>query len=112
MQRVFFTVLGGVSIGLALSVPMLWLLALVGMIPLVHIVYAHVSLRQSFLSGWLFGSALIGTTLYWFFNTLPLEWLGITNPFVEVVLVTFFWAFLSSVLGIAVGLWALVAKKL
>lgn len=104
-------VLGGVSIGLALSIPILWPLVLVGVIPLVHMVYVHTSLRQTFLFGWLFGSTLVGSTLYWFFNALPLGWLGISNPLLEVVLVAFFWALLSIVLGIAVGLWALVAKK-
>lgn len=110
MYRMALIILGGVGVGVALSVSYMWPLAIISLLPLLYAVYAQISVRRLFLSGWLFGVSLMGSTLYWFFNTLPLTWLGITNPFLSVLVVFVFWFVLVLVLGVAVGCWAIAAR--
>jgi len=111
MYRYFFLILGAISIGLSLSYSFFWPLIFVSVLPLVRLVYAEdLEYKHLFSHGWLFGFLLIGSTIHWFFNALPLTWLGISDSLVSVILIFFVWLVVSVVLGVAVGLWAVCAR--
>lgn len=111
MRTYLFLVLGGVGIGLSLSFPPLWPLVFFLFVPILASVYrGEVSRRELFFHGWVFGTALIGSTLHWFFNTLPLVWLGVTEPLASVAIVFLFWAILSALLGLVIAAWTLIAR--
>jgi len=113
MKSYIFLILGGVSAGLSVSFPVLWPLVFVSLLPLLNSLYKEGnSQRKLFFHGLVFGTALMASSLYWFFNTLPLAWLGISNPLHATLMVGSFWSILSILLGLAVAAWAILVRRL
>ena len=103
---------GGVAGGLSVSFPSFWFLALFSLLPLfLFLKQESQTKRHVFFGGWVFGSALMGTTYYWLFNTLPIDWLGFENSTVGFLIVLFFWSTLSVCIGATVGFFALIGER-
>jgi len=69
------------------------------------------SSRGAFLNGWLFGSIYLGFVFSWILASHPAVWAGIESPATSLFLVAAAWLFMSVVLGIMLGLWAMTVAK-
>jgi apolipoprotein N-acyltransferase len=65
----------------------LWFLAPLGLALLLYLLWTASTVREALLHGLIFGIATSGVSIYWFWDTLPLTWLGITNPVAQLVAV-------------------------
>lgn len=111
MRTYLLLILGGVAGGLAISFPVCWPLVFAALLPLLACVYdTRIHVRTLFLHGWLFGSVFMGTVLYWFFNTLPLDWLGISHAAASVGIVGFLWGVTSLTLALTVAAWGVLVR--
>ena len=103
----------GVVGGLALTVPLLWPLIFVFLVPLFHRVYKKdTSATRAFFYGWIFGYGLIGVAIHWTFNAYPLDWAGVADPVHGLIMTTIVWFVISLTLSFFVALWALIAHFL
>lgn len=107
-------VLSGVLCGIGFLVPILWPLALVGLVPLLSVVTnAHCSRWSTFSAGWLAGVVINGFATYAvFWHTLPIDWLGVFLPRIQPLLVLVSWLLPVMSMGLATGLFALLVRAL
>ncbi len=113
MRPVFFSVLGGLLLGIGFVVPIVWTLVFFGFIPLLYALSEARSDAHAFGLGWCSGFALYGCAIFgifWF--TLPLDWLGVFPLWFQIVLVGISWSLTSSGLALSVGLFAVVVRRL
>lgn len=105
---------GGLLLGVSLNEPALWYLSF----PALLISFSFlekVSTRKNrtvFSHWFFFGFVYIATAHLWFWDTLPLDWLGVENPFLAHLLVCIYWATVSAALALGVGLFGLVFTRL
>jgi apolipoprotein N-acyltransferase len=100
----------GIIGGLALTVPVLWPLIFVFLIPLFERVYRKdTTAMWTFFYGWIFGYGLIGVAVFWIFNAYPLDWVGITDPTIGHLMTTVIWFVTSAATALFIGLWAVAA---
>lgn len=97
-------VVSGIVCALGILVSDIWFLSIVGLLPLFH----YISWR-SWEKTWgifkdtsLFGIAYVGTVLIWFWNVLPLDWLG-SGPIAGAAVVFFSWGIIALSLGLVFG---------
>lgn len=110
--RWFLPLLTGLLGALSLDIPYLWPLVFVSLIPLLYFIRISRSYIEAFLGGWLAGCVLIGGTLIWFWETLPLNWLGIEGGMQGVYAVFLAWGVLVTVpMALSVGLWAACTRR-
>jgi len=110
--RFLLPILGGVLVALSLDFPYVWWMSFLGLVPLLFFIEKTVSVRDAFWGGCLAGFVLIGGTFIWFWQTLPLSWLGVDNPFLGILYVLISWGAVSLVLGSSVGIWSVVTRWL
>lgn len=67
----------------------------------------NISPKKSFLAGFLAGFIFLGGVMFWLFDTLPLNWIGMGNEFLGFFLLLFSWLLLISVLAAFIGLFSL-----
>ena len=105
-----FLVMCGIIGGAALAHFLPWPCILVGPLALYSLVYTQaLRLRYIFLLGWLGGFALIGTAIYWMFNSYPLDWAGVSDPIQGFIITAITWFVIAATLSFFIGVWALVA---
>jgi len=99
--------------GLSFLVPILWFLGLFGLIPLFLFIYhKETTFKKSILGGYVFGIIFIGSVLIWIFNTYPLDWAGVTNETISIVVVIFLWFLISTIFSLFITLWSVSFYKL
>ena len=100
---IILSILSGLLLGASINYPeQLWFLSLVSIVPFLYVLDRFiVSTRQTFLYGWLFGSIFLGSVLIWFWDTLPLDWLGIESVSISVLIVFVNWFSLTVALGLS-----------
>lgn len=93
------------SLGLVL--PFVWPGALVGLALFFRLLFSRkTSLWRSALYGLVFGSATGAAAILWFWDVLPLDFLGISSRFVQLAAVGISWAYVSFSLGLPVTIFA------
>tara|TARA_Y100000310_G_scaffold314736_1_gene364397 strand:+ start:852 stop:2462 length:1611 start_codon:yes stop_codon:yes gene_type:complete len=101
------TVLSGVVMWLAHNYSILWFVSLIGLIPILYIVYTqNLKHYQNFLVGFVAGTIMLAGVMLWHWNMLPLDWAGINNSASELFLVFYIWILSSTTAGL-IGLWTL-----
>lgn len=81
----------------------LWWLAPVGL-TLFFLALVRINHRLTAISaGFFYGFSTGGAGIIWFFDTLPLDWLFIFDPAVQVISLTMTWAYITLALGTAVA---------
>lgn len=81
-----------------------WFLAPLGLAIFLYTLHRVEKLRAGIAAGFVYGSATGGGGIVWFFDTLPLDWLFIHDPLVQVLSLTMTWAYITLALGVAVAL--------
>lgn len=93
---------------LGIIVPSVWFLAPLGLgIFFYFLLYAVADLRGAFLFGLIFGALTSGAGMVWFFDTVPLAWMGVTDPLTQYYMVGTLWSIASLAAGLATALFAL-----
>lgn len=91
-------VAAGLLLGLALVIEIAWLL----FIPALLVLFAAFSRAHSWqtaaVAGWMFGAVKSAIALWWFWDTLPLDWIGIPASH-QIVVVGFHWGAAAIALG-------------
>lgn len=109
---VSFALLSIVLFWLGYSYHWFWPLMLVFLIPLLHLIYRHeLKYRQLFVLAATVGIGCGATIMFWYWQVLPLDWAGINNPAVEILLVLYVWV-ISSIPGALFGFWIILFKWL
>lgn len=67
--------------------------------------------KELFLLGWLAGVAAVGTYLRWFFDAVPLTWIGINSYWGSVWLAVFGWFLPVGYFAIAFGIFLVLARR-
>ncbi len=103
---IFISVLSGLLLGLSFNYAQyIWFISLVAIVPFFFVLdRLVVHTKKAFLLGWLFGSAFLGTVLIWFWQTLPLDWLGVDSALLGTGIVFVSWASLTAVFALFFGL--------
>jgi apolipoprotein N-acyltransferase len=104
----FVLILSGVSLGLSLDFRELWFLGLISLVPLFYLLDIKIfSKRKAFFLSWLFGFSFAGMVIFWFWQTLPLDFLGVSNTLLGAGLVFIYWSTVTLVLSIFIGFFGL-----
>ncbi len=111
-ERWLLPILSGMLGALSLDIPYLWPLVFVSLIPFLYFIQISRSYREAFFGGWLGGFVLIGGALIWFWETLPLDWLGVEGPMAGAAYIAISWGVLSAVLSLSISLWAVGSRSL
>lgn len=107
-------VAGALALGFAFNYSeFLWLVGFIALVPLFFAIDRYgSSLMRVFLLGWGFGAVFLGVVLFWFWNTLPLDWFGITDITFSIFTVFISWSFVTATLSSFIGLFALLFRAL
>jgi apolipoprotein N-acyltransferase len=102
----FLAGLSGVILLFSFNHSRLWFLALIALIPLIHLIYLPTTSSQAkFFYGCVAGTAYALGFLVWHWSVLPLDWVGINNFFVGVGVVFYVWFLQALLIGVVIGLW-------
>lgn len=101
--------IGGLLLGIGTVIFPLWPLSLFSFVLLLYVLYAKNSERERLFAGALFGGAAYACSFYGiYFETMPLDWLGLPNPTALAVLGSI-WLFTILIFA---GSFALLLKAL
>jgi apolipoprotein N-acyltransferase len=105
MPSLVLMVLASGLAALGLIFPAAWALTIVGLSLFFRVLWApDLPLRTTLLYGWVFGSITGGAGVIWLLSIYPIARLGVTAPFLQIVLVGGTWLLTALVLGGAVAL--------
>lgn len=114
MKPILPAIVAALVLPIGLYIPGLWFASILGFIPLSYALslIRRTQLRNTFLTGWAFGSVYSGGTVIWFWHTLPLDWLGLSNSFAGALFVFIHWGIVAIVTGLFFGLFAILFVRL
>lgn len=98
----------GILLSIAFNIPHVWLLVFVAFIPLLFFL---VRTRHAFAGGFCFGLIFFGAAIFWFFDTHPLDWVGVADLRLSLLFVCIAWAVSIISLSLFTGLWAAVFQR-
>ena len=105
-------VLSGILFFLAfLFSGVLWWMSIVALIPLFFFLQSARTFWGAFLGAWITGLYLFGSSVLWYWNVLPLDWLGITE-WKGLLYVALSFCIATVLLALPVGLWGIVTWKI
>ncbi|MEK9151245.1 MAG: apolipoprotein N-acyltransferase [Patescibacteria group bacterium] len=99
----------GILLGSAFNIPYAWPLVFVALLPLLFFLART---RHAFAGGFCFGLIFFGSVIFWFFDTHPLDWAGVTDPRLSLLFVFIAWAVTVITLSLFTGLWATAFRAL
>ncbi|MBI4118010.1 MAG: apolipoprotein N-acyltransferase [Parcubacteria group bacterium] len=106
-------IVGALLGALAFSYDVLWWLIFLSPTPLLVSIYNEGVLnKRLFFLCLLWGTIFFGGVLWWLWHTLPLNWLGVTDPALQRIAILLYWGTISLFLGIFPALWGLSARFL
>lgn len=106
--RILSALGAGIMLGIGFVLPLAWPAVFFGVAFLIHGVRKSRSLRSAFLYAWLAGVVLYLWALYGvFWETMPIDWFGISEPLVQIFAVGGVWMVNAIILGLGVGIFAL-----
>ena len=100
-------ILSGILLGAGFIAPFLNFLSWIALIPLLFFVEHENSKRKIFLAGFITGFIFLGMVISWYFETLPLSWVGIENNLLGFPLVFLIWILSTFTLAFFLGLFSL-----
>lgn len=112
VKKLILIFIGAFVLAWAGNYPSWWWLSLVGLLPLIYIIYQpNTRPKKIFLWGWFFGAVYLFGIHLFAFSALPLDWAGIESKWAGYLLVLYSNLFTVTVLGFFVGLWAFCFTK-
>ncbi len=99
----------GILCSIAFGIPQAWPLVFVAFVPLLFFLART---RRAFTGGFFFGLVFFGAVLFWFFDSHPLDWAGVTDLRTSLIFVSIAWASTIVTLSIFVGMWAAAFRAL
>lgn len=103
LSSIYSTALG-IGTGLGVVVPWLWPATILGLgILFFEMLYTELSFRSRFIRGFLWGLGLMGVSLSYYYEMLPLTWLGVTNVWIGVMLVVAIWLVTATIIALPIG---------
>jgi len=108
----YYPVVSGVIMAVSFTVPSLWFLGFVGMVPFFAFLYQeNLNLKKVFLNGLIFGFIFMGSVLSWFWSTYPLEWAGVGNDYVAFFATFLGWFVASIFFSLFITAWAIIFNR-
>lgn len=98
--------------GLGIMFPFLWILAPLGLALFFFCLIQAKTWKSAFFEGLVFGIATGGSGIWWFWDTLPLDWLGLTSSQVGFALVFLSWGPVTLMFGLVTAVGALLIWKM
>lgn len=112
LLRMMHTISAGALLGVGFVFPVLWPVVFFGIALFIYGVRQSESLKSAFFYGWLVGTILHMCALYAvFWETMPIDWFGISEPLVQIVAVGGVWMVNAMILGTGVGIAALFVHE-
>lgn len=111
-NNLILAALTGLASALFLNWPPWWWLGLVSFVPLFWLLNQAKSRLNAFGLGFAFGLGLMGANLIWFFQTLPLSWMGIESSWLAGPAVALAWLLFVIAAAIFISLFALAWREL
>ncbi|MDZ7726561.1 MAG: apolipoprotein N-acyltransferase [Candidatus Campbellbacteria bacterium] len=109
-HKLLLSLLSGSLLFLSFNIPLLWLLGFIALVPLLLVLKNSQNSREAFAWSFLVGFTHFGAIFSFFFETLPLNWMGVENYPLSLFLVSLIWFITTAIFSSAVGLWGIVAK--
>lgn len=97
--------------GAGILFPIAWVLAPLGLALFFFCLIRAKSAGQAFLEGLVFGIATGGSGIWWFWDTLPLDWLGLSSSQVGFALVLLSWGPVTLMFGLVTAVGAVLMWK-
>ncbi len=95
---------GGAALGASLNIAALWPLVFIGLAALYGILSASpLSWGRAFGYGYTFGIFYLGGALWWFWDTIPLDWLGFGDTWMQFVIIFFCWGIVVVALSLCIA---------
>jgi apolipoprotein N-acyltransferase len=108
----FLWLLSGLLLGASFVTPHLWWTFTPGMVCLLYSIKREQTYTKVFFLSVLVGTLRYCGALLWWFNTLPLSWIRADQMLLQFGAVTLYWLLTATVLGLAVGLFGLLVKRI
>lgn len=108
-KNFLYPVVSGILLALSFNFSIFWPLSFVSFLPLFSILYKNTtSVKHAFWESFIFGFVFMGGVLNWYWNTLPLDWAGIDNIFIAILIVLLIWLLESIVFAVLVGVFGIL----
>ena len=112
-RDVLYACVAGVLLGIGFVMPSFWFFSLFSFAPFLWALYRQTTLRRAALLGFLFGCVAYGLSFYpSFWTAQSLSLVGVTGPWLQLLLVAFVWGLTVLIFAISAGLFALVVHIL
>lgn len=86
-----------------------WWFSLIALIPLLFFFGNVRTPYGAFIGAWFAGSFLFGGSFLWYWNSLPLDWLGVPTVWKGILYVGISWWITTLVLSLVIGFWGSIA---
>ncbi len=96
---------------LGIALPIVWPLAPLGLAGIIYVACTTPSVRSLFLAGLFYGFVTAGAGIWWFWDTIPLDWLGLHNPTTQFLAVLVTWSYINVFMAVPIAM-GLVGVKL
>jgi apolipoprotein N-acyltransferase len=107
-MNILLPFLSGIFLGIGFIIPQLSFFCWFSLIPLLFFLNKkNFSPKKVFLTGLFSGFIYLGMVFSWYFETLPLDWLGINNDFLGIFLVFLIWFSNTIFLALFISLFSL-----
>ncbi len=90
----------------------LWWVALIAFVPLFFFLASVRTTGGACIGAWIAGFLGFGGSFLWYWNTLPLDWLGVPSLEKGILYVGIGWFLTTFVLSFSVGLWGVAARHI
>ena len=112
VNPVLLIVLSTTLLLISFYIGVLWFLSLIGLIPLLIVLFNEtISVQKRAIYAWLFGTSYMAGVLIWKWSTLPLDWVGISNPFFSALIVFVVWGLSALIAGLPFIFFSLLISK-
>ncbi len=88
------------------------LFSLIALVPFFFFVFRAQSPKRAAIGGFIYGILGLGASIFWFFDTYPLTWVGIESPVVSYAVIASVWLLGTLVLSIGPALFAWLIARL
>lgn len=103
----FYPILSGLAFGVAWNVQGAAILMIIALVPMFLFLHRNeLSVRRAFIGGMTFGVIAFGSTITYFFRTVPLSWMGIPGTVASYAVVGVVWLLSLIVMSIGPAVWA------
>lgn len=110
-QSFLFPLFSGLLLAVAFEFRIFSWLVFISLLPFLIFLQAPMPPRRIFLGSWLFGVVFLGAIWRWMFGMYPLEWAGVSDPFVSILLLAGIWGSIVALLALLVGVFGVAISR-